>query len=81
MKKLTASELVGKTLYVTSRYAKNIPFKIVKEYLGGDLSVDTWEGRNSSTKKPMGRIIDTVFSVDMVNGMLEQNILSLTKLK
>lgn len=82
MKKYTTQELAGKTLFVTSQYSLNIPFKISAQYLhDGELFVDTWEGRNATTKKPMGRVKNEIYTIEGINNLIKNNSISFTKTK
>jgi hypothetical protein len=79
---LSAHELAGRTFYVTSQYSKNTPFKINPLYLfSNEVYVNTWRGRSSSDGRVMGRIKNHIYQVQQINDMLNQNIISETKVK
>ncbi len=77
---MTQQDIIGKTLYCTSIYALNLPFHVVGRYLNDSVEVNTWEGRNSVSKRPMGRITKAVYSNQSIFDMIEQGILSTHKL-
>lgn len=74
-----ANYIIGNTFYVTSKYSKNIPFKVHSSYGIDGALVDTWEGRNSVTQRPMGRVKNSVYTLSHITMMLETGILSETR--
>ncbi len=76
----TGKELAGKTLYVTSKYSLNIPFKITAQLFADEVYFETWEGRSAMTNKPMGRV-KGIHSIEGINKMILEGILSFERIK